>query len=324
MKLTPQQAALLLTQIPKWGPRTIKKAIDRSGSAVKVLELNRNKLQLIKHLTKEQYAHFNQWPKGLAAMESEEQFQKKNGLTTLVYGEPNYPKSLSFIADPPSILFQKGKVNWQNPRLLSIVGTRQPTAAGVAFCQQLVEELAPFQPIIIIGFARGIDIIAHRQALTKGLETVAVLGHAFGQWYPREHEKYVNEICQNGCFLSEYASTAPFEPSNFLRRNRIIAGLAHATIVIESGEKGGSLVTATQALDYGREIFAVPGRITDKKSQGCLQLIKSDRARMITAASDIIEWLEWEEQSTPRSVQKQLFASMDPEEEAVYSALEEK
>ena len=219
MKLTPQQAALLLTQIPKWGPRTIKKAIDLAGSAVKALELKGNERKSIKQITQNQHAHFKQWRKGVSAMEREEAFLKKEGLSTMVYGETSYPKSLSFVADPPTVLFQKGTVNWQNPRLLSIVGTRQPTAEGLAICRQLVTDLTPFNPIIISGYARGIDITAHRQALAEGLETVAVLGHAFGQWYPRNHQKFTPELLKNGCFLSEYPSTAAFEPTNFLRRN---------------------------------------------------------------------------------------------------------
>lgn len=324
MNLTSQQAALLLAQLPKCGPRTIKKLIDLAGSATEVLKLDLSKPKLINNFTKEQQRHLRQWQKGLAAMEMEEKFLTKRGINTLIYGEPGYPKSLSFIADPPSILFQQGQVNWQNPRLLSIVGTRQPTAAGLALCRQLMAELAPFNPLIISGFARGIDICAHREAIALGLETAAVLGHPFGQWYPRSHKQHVDELLTRGCFLSEYPSTASFDRTNFLRRNRIIAGLSHATIVIESGQKGGSLVTAAQALDYGREVFTLPGQVTDNKSQGCLQLIKTDRARIITKAADVAQWLEWEETPAAPAVQKQMFVSLTDQEQPLYGALQGK
>ena len=146
---------------------------------------------------------------------------------------------------------------------------------GLALCRKLIEELAPFNPLIVSGFARGIDIEAHKTALRCGLETVAVLGHAFGEWYPKEHAKAVNDFLQGGAFISEFWSDMPFERQNFLKRNRIIAGLSHATIVIESGVRGGSLVTAQHALQYGREVL--PFR-AESRQQKC-GLFKFNKAR---------------------------------------------
>ena len=186
----------------------------------------------------------------------------------------------------------------------------------------MLVDLAPYNPIIISGFARGIDITAHKKAIELGLETVAVLGHSFGQWYPASHSKYVASLLKQGAFITEFWSKDPFERPNFLKRNRIISGVAHATVVIESVEKGGSLVTADQALAYGREVFAFPGRPTDPKSLGCLRLIKNDQARMIRHGKDLIQWMNWEERKT-KSVQKPLFLDLSETEEQLFSCLEE-
>lgn len=322
MTLTPDQAALLLCRVPQLGARTIKKLIDRAGSASKLLQVKDLKTLGVSNLTQKQKAYFKAWKKGFPLVNAEEKFIQKKGLSTLVYGEKNYPLTLSFTADPPPILFQKGEVNWENPRILSIVGTRAPSPLGQTICQQLIEALAPYNPLIVSGFAKGIDITAHRHAMACQLETVAVLGHAFGSCYPKSHQKYQAQLLEKGAFVSEYWSIDPFERSNFLKRNRIIAGLGHATLVIESGEKGGSLVTASQALTYGREVFAVPGRLSDEKSKGCLALIQSDNARLITSGADIARWLGWEETHPAKAVQKQLFVTLDPKEQALYDALE--
>ena len=186
----------------------------------------------------------------------------------------------------------------------------------------MLVDLAPYNPIIISGFARGIDITAHKKAIELGLETVAVLGHSFGQWYPASHSKYVASLLKQGAFITEFWSKNPFERPNFLKRNRIIAGAAHATVVIESGEKGGSLVTADHALAYGQEVFAFPGCPTDPKSLGCLRLIKNDQARMIRHGKDLIQWMNWEERKT-KSVQKPLFLDLSETEEQLFSCLEE-
>ena len=156
-------------------------------------------------------------------------------------------------------------MDWKNPRSLSIVGTRAPTSRGLALCRKLIEELAPFNPLIVSGFARGIDIEAHKTALRCGLETVAVLGHAFGEWYPKEHAKAVNDFLQGGAFISEFWSDMPFERQNLLQRNRIIAGLSHATIVIESGVRGGSWSLPNTLCNTGERFLPFRGGVKTAK-----------------------------------------------------------
>lgn len=323
MTLTSQQAALLLCCIPNLGPRRIKKLIDQCNGARNVLQSPAVKLLEINGIGPSHLKYLRQWKQYLTAVKKEEKRSKEQGLELFIYGEENYPLALTHTADPPIVFFQKGKVNWKNPRVISIVGTRTPTVAGIRLCEALLVELAPYNPLIISGFARGIDISAHKKAIELGLETVAVLGHSFGQWYPASHSKYVKSLLKQGAFLTEFWSEDPFERTNFLKRNRIIAGVAHATVVIESAREGGSLVTADHALAYGREVFAFPGRPTDPKSAGCLRLIKNDQARLIRHGKDLIQWMNWEEKKTKRSVQKPLFLDLSEREKQLFSCLAE-
>lgn len=322
MTLTPHQAALLLCRIPNLGARSLKKLIDHCNGALPLLASSSTKLLQINGIGPSHLRYLSAWKAYLPQLKKEEEMIKKQQLQAFAYGEKEYPLTLSHTADPPTVFFQKGNVNWHNPRIISIVGTRTPTTLGLRLCEELLLALAPFNPLIISGFARGIDIFAHKKALDLGLETVGVLGHAFGQWYPKTHAKYVKPFLQNGAFITEFWSDDLFERSNFLKRNRLIAGAAHATVVIESGEKGGSLVTAQHALAYGREVFAFPGRPTDIKSTGCLRLIKNDQARMIRHGKDLIQWLGWKTKTSDKPIQKQLFVHLSPAEKKVLNQLE--
>jgi len=194
--------------------------------------------------------------------------------------------------------------------------------------QKLIADLAPLNPIIVSGFAYGVDIVAHKAAIDNNLQTIGVIAHGLNQVYPKVHKKYVAKMEENGGFLTEFWSTSNPEKENFVKRNRIVAGMSEATIVIESAEKGGSLITANLANDYNRDVFAVPGRITDKFSQGCNNLIKTQRANLLTSAADLIYILNWElEHKDKKVIQKQLFVSLDREEQKfmiIYNKTEKK
>ena len=209
--------------------------------------------------------------------------------------------------------------------MISIVGTRNATTYGISFCEKLLEDLAPLQPVIISGFAYGIDITAQKKAMELGLQTIGCLAHGFNQMYPKTHKKYVSKIEENGGFMTEFWSDDAFDRTNFLKRNRIIAGLSEATIVIESAEKGGSLVTADIANSYNREVFAVPGRINDLQSQGCNNLIKTQQAQLLSSAADLVYHLGWEmEEKKVKPRQTQLFVELNEEEKKIWSYLKEK
>jgi len=191
------------------------------------------------------------------------------------------------------------------------------------FTKKLIEEISPLNPIIVSGFAYGVDIYAHQMAMEFGLQTIGVLAHGLNQIYPKVHKKYMAKIEQNGGFLTEFWSTSNPDKENFIKRNRIVAGISEATIVIESAERGGSLVTANLANDYNRDVFAVPGRTTDKYSQGCNNLIKTQRANLLTSAADLVYILNWElQRESQKAVQKQLFVTLTDEEQIIYDYLQ--
>jgi DNA processing protein len=208
-------------------------------------------------------------------------------------------------------------------RIISIVGTRNVTSYGLSFCEELLTDLAPLNPTIVSGFAYGVDICAHKTAMKLGLQTIGCLAHGLNQTYPQSHAKYNRDMEKNGGFVTDFWSSSKPDREHFLRRNRIIAGMSEATVVIESAEKGGSLVTADIANSYNRDVFAVPGRAKDRYSLGCNNLIKQQKAHMLTSAADLIYMLGWDlELPQEKSVQKQLFVELDTFEKSIYGYLQ--
>ncbi len=255
------------------------------------------------------------------AAEAELSFIEQNQITATYFKETDYPSALEHCSDAPVMLFSKGHFNLKNRKIISIVGTRQATAVGIEFCRQLISDLAPLDPVIVSGYAYGIDIAAHVSAQENNLTTLGVLAHGLDQIYPKKHQKYAPKMMHNGGFITEFTSASEPIRENFIRRNRIVAGLSEATIVIESALKGGSLITAQMANDYGREVFAVPGRVHDTMSQGCHLLIKTHRAQILTSAADLVYQLNWDLQKPPKIRQQQLFFELEPTEQKIYDFL---
>jgi len=259
------------------------------------------------------------------AADEELRYLSKNKIRYSCYSDPDYPYRLKQCVDGPVILFYRGHVDWNNRKIISIVGTRKITTYGERIVEELIAELAPLDPIIVSGFAYGVDIGAHRAAINYNLQTIGVLAHGLNQIYPKAHGKYMKAMEERGGFITDFWSSDAFIHTNFLQRNRIIAGLSEATIVIESAEKGGSLVTADFANGYSRDVFAVPGRTTDVQSIGCNNLIKQQRAHLLTSAADLIYILNWKleaEQSKP--IQKKLFVELNEDEKKIYGFLKER
>ncbi|HEY0047033.1 MAG TPA: DNA-processing protein DprA [Flavobacterium sp.] len=254
--------------------------------------------------------------------EAELKFVDDHNIDVASFQDGNYPDRLKHCIDGPLLLFSKGNINFENRRMISIVGTREVTPHGNEFCRNFIADLAPLNPIIVSGFAYGVDISAHQAALDNNLQTIGVVAHGLNQIYPKVHKRYMKDIMDNGGFMTEFWSTSEPEKENFVKRNRIVAGMSEATIVIESAEKGGSLITANMANEYNRDVFAVPGRTTDKFSRGCNNLIKSQKAHLLTSAADLIYILNWEfPQKETKPVQKQLFVSLDDDEQKIYNFL---
>jgi len=249
------------------------------------------------------------------------EFINANDINFSFFQDENYPERLKHCFDSPVLIFSAGNINLKNKKIISIVGTRQITSYGTEFCKKLIEDLAPLDPVIVSGFAYGVDIVAHQLAMDYNLQTIGVLAHGLNQIYPKTHKKYVAAMEQNGGFITEFWSTANPDKENFVRRNRIVAGMTEATIVIESADRGGSLITANLANDYNRDVFAVPGRVTDKYSQGCNDLIKTQKANVLTSAADLVYILNWNIENKGKTVQKQLFVELEPDEQKIYDFL---
>lgn len=317
---------LALQNVSKIGEITAKKLITHCGSAEAVLkEKKQNLLKLdgvgsiiISDLFEKRH---------LIEAEEELKFIKDNNIVCHYFTDESYPERLKHCIDGPILLFQTGNVNLKEQRIISIVGARKITTNGIAVCEKLVEALSPFNPIIVSGFAYGTDITAHKSAMKNNLQTIACLAHGHNQIYPKVHKKYVAEVEKHGGFFTDFWSSSTFDRNNFLKRNRIIAGLSEATIVIESAEKGGSLVTADIANSYNREVFAVPGRTTDSQSTGCNNLIKYQKAHMLSKPEDVPYILNWQLASTgsatAKTVQKKLFVELDTDEKVIYNFLKD-
>ncbi|WP_418510484.1 DNA-processing protein DprA [Corallibacter sp.] len=312
---------LALQHVSKIGDLTAKKLIQHCGSPEAVLKEKKANLLKIDGIGTSTISDlFGAYH--MTAAENEIQFIKDNNISVSYFMDSDYPEKLKHCIDGPILLFQSGNINLKNQRIISIVGARKITVNGIAFCKKLVEQLAPFNPVIVSGFAYGTDITAQKSAIDHNLQTIGCLAHGLNEVYPKTHKKYMADVEKHGGFFTDFWSTSNFDRKNFLKRNRIIAGLSEATIVIESAEKGGSLVTADIANSYNRDVFAVPGRITDTQSVGCNNLIKFQKAHLLSNPLDIPYMLNWElEEAKQPTVQKQLFVELEEEEKQIYNYL---
>jgi DNA processing protein len=311
---------LALLRVEGVGDIMAKKLLTHFGTAEKVLNAKASQLASIDGVGAVLLKKFKD--KTLFEKAKQElEFIQKNNIEVLGFQDCNYPDRLKHCIDGPVLLFSSGNIKLKNRKIISIVGTRQITSYGNEFCRKLIEDLAPLDPIIVSGFAYGVDIVAHQFAMDHDLQTIGVVAHGLNQIYPKPHKKYVAKMEQNGGFMTEFWSTSNPDKENFVRRNRIVAGMSEATIVIESADRGGSLITANMANDYNRDVFAVPGRTTDKYSQGCNNLIKTQKANVLTSAADLIYMLNWDIEKESKPVQKQLFVTLDDDEQKVYDYL---
>src|SRR5690606_37180814 len=317
-------AVLRLQNIPNIGDVTAKKLIAHCGSPSAIFRDRKQRLQKIDGVGSRVLYHL--FDKAhLEAAERELGYIEEHNIDYNYFMDRDYPAYLKHCLDSPILLFKKGKIDFEGRKVISVVGTRNITGYGMSFCESFIEEIAPLDPVIVSGFAYGVDICIQKAAIKHGLQTIGCLAHGLNQIYPKAHSVYGAEVERNGGFLTEYWSTSNPERENFRRRNRVIAGISEATIVIESAEKGGSLVTAELANGYNRDVVAVPGRVNDKYNTGCHNLIKQQRANLLTSASDLIYMLGWElEQQQQQPVQKQLFVEMDVTDKVIYDHLQKK
>ncbi len=315
-------AILRLQKSKAIGDILAKKLIANIGDVEQVFKEKRVALSKINGIGNHVLKHLFD-TKNILLAEKELKYIKENKISYSYFLEDDYPVNLQHCIDGPILLFKDGNLDFSNNKIISIVGTRNISSYGRTFCNQLIKDLSEYNPIIVSGFAYGIDICAHKAALDNNLQTIAVLAHGLEQIYPKVHKKYINKINEKGGFLTEFWNNEPPLRENFLKRNRIVAGISKATVIIESAEKGGALVTADIANSYDRDVFATPGRTTDIYSKGCNNLIKNNKAHLLNSAYDVVKMLNWDIQEKPKAIQKQIFIELNENEQKIYDFLHE-
>ena len=319
---------MALTQVPSINLTNLHLLIEELGSASAVYENRHSLKQLMPSASQNTLAALAAMDSHLPRAEKELAFCQKGSIRCLGMGDEDYPQRLKDCTDAPILLYYRGTANLNAPHIVSIVGTRQITGYGKDLCRSFVQDLRQLCPdaVVVSGLAYGVDVHCHRAALEDGLETVGVLAHGLDQIYPRYHRDTAKQMLSQGGLLTEYMSGTPIDKRNFVQRNRIVAGLAEATIVVESAEKGGSLITADIALSYDRQVWAFPGRIHDTYSSGCNQLIFSNKASLLTKAEDFCLAMGWtddvqHQKRLTEGVQQELFSDLTEQEQIVLQAL---
>ena len=314
-----------ISLIPGIGPITAKKLIAYCGSPEGVFTESRKRLEKIPDIGSHLSTKITD-KSVLEKAEKEIKFIENYNLTTFFYLDKDYPERLRHCNDAPVMLFQKGNCDLNKPKIVSIVGTRNATQRGRDTCNKFVAELSENHPdlIVVSGLAYGIDIAAHKAALKNNLDTITVLGHGLSTIYPPVHRSIAKEIVEHGSLLTEFLSYELPEKPNFVKRNRIIAGLADATVVIESGKKGGALITADIANSYNRDVFAFPGRVSDTWSKGCNWLILTNKAALIEGVSNLEYIMGWNaDKKNKEVIQTELFHELDEDDTTVSNILKE-
>lgn len=266
------------------------------------------------------------WDDALKRAEAEIAFMQAKGIRALTLYDADYPQRLCECPDAPVVLYYKGTANLNEQYVIDIVGTRHCTTYGQDLIRRFISDLHQLLPqvLIVSGLAYGIDICAHRNAMDNGYETVGVLAHGLDQIYPYAHRDYAAKMLSQGGLLTEYMTQTEALPNNFRQRNRIVAGISDATILVESAIKGGGLITCRIAQEYGRDVFAFPGAVGAKASEGCNHLIRNNTAALITSAQDFLESMGWQTiAKRPQSVERQLFPNLTPEEQQIVALLQQ-
>lgn len=268
------------------------------------------------------------WDEALKRTDAEMEFINKSGIKALTINDADYPQRLSVCPDAPIVLYYKGTADLNRQHVINIVGTRQCTTYGKDVIRRFVSELRMLCPdvLIVSGLAYGVDVCAHRNALENGYDTVGVLAHGLDQIYPSVHRDTAVAMVRHGGLLTEYMSHTEALPNNFRQRNRIVAGISDATILVESAYKGGGLITCRIAQEYGRDVFAFPGRIGDKYSEGCNKMIRNNTAALITSAADFVEGIGWQtdailQKAQQQGIERQMFPNLTDEEQTVVNIL---
>jgi DNA processing protein len=311
---------IALTLVPNIGDVRAKNLIEHFETAEAIFKAPLRQLEKIEgigSIAARSIRHFADFK----ICEQEATFIKKAGITPLFLTDPNYPQRLLNCYDSPPIVYYRGNADLNTTKIISIVGTRKNSDYGKNACENLIADLKNEDALIISGLAFGIDTIAHKSSLKNNLKTVGVMAHGLDKVYPAQNKELALEMLQQGGLLTDFMSGTNPDRQNFPRRNRIVAGICDALIVIESSKKGGSLITAELANSYNKDVFAIPGRINDSRSEGCNYLIKNNKSLLITCADDLLEIMNWKATPKKAKKQKELFIELTPDEKIITGIL---
>jgi DNA processing protein len=318
-----QLEEIAFTMIPLVGPVIGRQLISYCGSIEAVFTESKRLLKTIPGIGEEIASQIAKSSVSFEEAEEELAHMEKEGISYTFYLDPSYPQRLFHLADAPLLLYTKGNVNLHPERNVAIIGTRKPTPYGKSVTEEIIETLVPFDVTVISGLAYGIDITAHKCCVKHALPTIGVMGSGMGNIYPDSHLHVAEKMMAKGGLITEFSFDTGPDAVNFPMRNRIVAGLCDVLVVIESGIKGGSMITAALANDYNKDVAAIPGRKLDKSSAGCNHLIKHQQAHLIESGEDLIELMSWNKKTRHQNFQTDLFSEMSQEEQKIYKLIVE-
>ncbi|GAB3906469.1 DNA-processing protein DprA [Mucilaginibacter boryungensis] len=312
-----------LTFIKGIGPSSARAMLAYTGDAETLFKTSPAKLKNIPGINDKRVEFFlADLESPLMRAEQELEFMERNKVEAVFYTDSRYPKRLKSCEDAPLLLYSKGNGDLNMPKVISIVGTRNATDYGKRLCHDLIEELQQYNVLIVSGLAYGIDTAAHKESLKFNIPTVGVLGHGFDSMYPAQNRTLANKMLADGGVLTEYPSGVAAHPANFPARNRIVAGMADATIVVEASIKGGALITAEIANSYNRDVFAFPGRINDEFSEGCNFLIRNNKAALLSCMADLAYIMGWEKKDDAKQVEQLMLPiDLSSAEQLIFEAI---
>lgn len=322
--------AMALTRLTNFNFQQALEIYKAAGSAQNLYEHRNEVDDMIEGCTPRLVEALKDWGDAMKRAEAEVKYMEEHKIRACTLLDDDYPQRLLECADAPLVLYYKGNSDLNQARIISMVGTRQITNYGRDLCHKFIRELNELCPqvLIVSGLAYGVDICAHRESLANGYETIGVLAHGLDQIYPYHHRDTAAQMVEHGGLLTEFMTQTNADKANFVRRNRIVAGMSDATIVIESAAKGGSLITAEIAQSYDRAVFAFPGNIGQPFSDGCNNLIRDNGAGLITCAEDFVKAMGWQYDAVRRQaladgIERQLFPELSPEEQKIVSLLQQ-
>jgi DNA processing protein len=314
---------IALTLVPNIGNVHAKSLVNIYGDAHSVFKAKKKDLENIEGIGTVRANSIKAFD-NFQSSEEEIAFIEKYKIMPLFINDKNYPQRLLNCYDSPVLLFYRGNADLNTSKIISIVGTRNNSDYGKSVCEKLIEDLSGENVLVISGLAFGIDTIAHKAALKNNLQTVGVLAHGLDRIYPSQNKSLAKQMVEHGGLITEFLSQTNPDKQNFPKRNRIVAGMSDCVVVIETGKKGGSLITAELGNNYNKDVFAVPGRIGDSKSEGCNYLIKNNKAALINGADDLLEMMNWKPVAKPAAKkQRELFIELSPDEKTVVDILQQ-